>query len=316
MGFLNKLFGGDAGICEAMYETYSKLKVMHPNLEEYEILALVLHHRFKKLKPEIGLLIAVLSPRINILTEWVVGLEKTGGPKYLDEYLAITSTLDERERALNYIQKKALQKVTPKFESKNTRPKNVEVSEDIVDRSAKVLWDRFIDRLNDSFDEDSKPLDHLSVELRNTVANIYYRFFKFCTENQSDCENLEELIEENKKVIERQIDSWESSLRAIITLTSRSFSNTIIADYVAINHSLEWLAEMHGEMFPEIFKISDDFLIAVFKYKINDAYSRTGASLVAECKMREEDESDEIPNLMHYFEYSWGCHFDSPYNLI
>lgn len=315
MGFLNKLFGGDAGIFEAMYETYSKLKNMHPNLEEHEILALVLHHRFKKLQPEIGLLIAVLFPRIDILTEWVVGLEKTGGPKYLDAYLARTTNLDEREKALDYIQKKALQKVTPKFESINTDPKNVEVSEDIVDGSAEVLWDRFIDRLNYSFEEDSKPLTHLSAELRNTVANIYYRFFKFCTENKSGCENIEEIIEEKKRAIERQIDSWESTLEAIITLTSKSFSNKIIADYAAINHSLEWLAGVHGKMPTELFKLSDDLLIAVFKYKINDAYSRTGASLVAECKMRE-DESDEIPNLMHYFEYSWGCHFDSPYKII
>ena len=110
MGFFKKVFGGDKGIREAMHETNAKLKKKHPTLEEFEILSLVLHYRFRSWRPDITMLIAALFPTIDKLTEWVVGLEDYGGPRKLDEYLAKTTTLEERERALDYIENKAKKK--------------------------------------------------------------------------------------------------------------------------------------------------------------------------------------------------------------
>jgi hypothetical protein len=314
MGLFKKLLGGDAGIDEAMYETYAKLKAFHPQLEEHEILSLVLHYRFRKWPPEITLLIAVLFPRIDILTEWVIGLENSGGPRHLDQYLASTSTTEDRERALNYIQKKAKSKMSERFRrSKESGRSGMTVLEDIVDISAKVLWDKFHNRLNHSFDEDSKPLADLSDELRNTVANIYYRYFQFCKENQAYCSDNERKMEEIAEQVENQIESWESFFEATATLSLAAFPNRIVADYAAINHALGWLAERRDQLLHDGgIRFPDDFLIAIFKYGIRDAFSRTGASLVAECKMRE-GKADEIPNLMYYFEYSWGRHFDNPY---
>jgi hypothetical protein len=90
MGFFTKLFGGDAGIREAMHETYNKVKSKYPpNTEEYEILALVLHARFRSLTPEIAMVISIIFPTIEELTEWVIGLENYGGPRNLDEYLVL-----------------------------------------------------------------------------------------------------------------------------------------------------------------------------------------------------------------------------------
>jgi len=218
MGIFRKLFGGDAGIREAMYETYSKVKSMHPGLEEHEILALVLHYRYRKLPPEIGLMIAVLFPRIEILTQWVVDLENSGGPRHLDEYLAYTTTSGDRENALNYIQEKALHKALPKSKYSESSLKDYQVSEEVVDVSAETLWNKFDNKLNYSFNSDAKPLDHLSDELRNTVANIYYRYFQFCTENPTDCENIEKKIQETKKDVDQKKGSWEMSLEAILTL--------------------------------------------------------------------------------------------------
>jgi len=111
MGFLTKLFGGDAGIREAMHETYNKVKSKYPpNTEEYEILALVLHARFRSLAPDKAMVVSVIFPTIEELTEWVIGLEDYGGPRNLDEYLAFTTTLEQRERALDYLQEKARDK--------------------------------------------------------------------------------------------------------------------------------------------------------------------------------------------------------------
>lgn len=308
MGFLKKVFGGDAGITEAMYETYDKLKLIHPVMEEYEILALVLHRRFRKLPPEIALVISALFPRIEILTQWVIGLEHSGGPKHINEFLANTTTVEEREMALDYIQKK----VDGRDFHDSTERRKIDVSEDVVDKSADVLWDKFHDRLNNSYDEDAKPLDHLSDELKNTVANIYYSYFEFCTINPTDCEKIEEKIEKIKEEVDQKKESWEMKMEAIITLTLKAFQNNVKGEYAAINHALEYLVDNHGIMPGALFTLMDDILISVFKYKIEDAYSRTGASLVAECKMRE-GESNEIPDLMNYFEYSWGYHFDNPY---
>jgi hypothetical protein len=111
MGFFTKLFGGDAGIREAMHETYNKVKSKYPpNTEEYEILALVLHARFRSLTADKAMLISVICPTIEELTEWVIGLENHGGPRNFDEFLAFTTTYEQRERALNYLQEKAREK--------------------------------------------------------------------------------------------------------------------------------------------------------------------------------------------------------------
>jgi len=113
MGFFKKLFGGDEGIREAMYETYHKLKVEYPNLKEHEALSLVLHHRYRRLPSEITLIVGALFPRIDDLTEWVVGLENSGlrtmkwPNSIFDRYLASTTTLEERERAVDFIEENA-----------------------------------------------------------------------------------------------------------------------------------------------------------------------------------------------------------------
>jgi hypothetical protein len=112
MGLLNKLFGRDIGVREAMNETYYKVWRRHPKLKPHEVLALVLHHRYRALPSEITLIVSVLFPTISEITEWVVGLENSGLGKVkmtwpnsiFDRYLAATSTLEEREKALDFIQ--------------------------------------------------------------------------------------------------------------------------------------------------------------------------------------------------------------------
>jgi hypothetical protein len=314
MGIFNKLFGGDAGIEEAMYETYSKLKFMHPNLEEHEILALVLHHRFHKLQPDIALMIAVLFPRINILTEFVRAVENSGGPRYLKDFLESSTTSEERRNALNYIQKIAVNKFQPKpiYTQPNLKEK---IIEDIVDTSAEVLGDKFTNKLKFTHDERNWPLASLSDDLQNTVANIYYRFFKLYAGNLAELENIEATIKVNSITIELQKDRWESQLEGIITLYFKLFPNKIVAEYAAINHALEWLEKEHQGLTSTLTTITDDILIAIFKYKIdiNDAFNRPAASTVAECNMRKDEPSDEIPNLMHYFKYTWGYNSVNPY---
>ena len=125
MGFLNKMFGGDEGIREAMKETYYKLRQRHPELKEHEVLAIVLHHRYRALPAEIALIVSALFPKIAALTEWVVGLENSGlgrarmtwpNPLF-DRYLAATSTLEEREQALDFVENNpsdALKNMLPK----------------------------------------------------------------------------------------------------------------------------------------------------------------------------------------------------------
>ena len=78
MGVFRKLFGGDEGIREVMEETYFKLRYQHPGLKEHEVLALVLHHRFRVLPPEVALTVSALFPTRDELTEWVIGLENSG----------------------------------------------------------------------------------------------------------------------------------------------------------------------------------------------------------------------------------------------
>jgi hypothetical protein len=112
MGFFNKLFGGDEGIREAMKETYYIIKRQHPDLLEHEVLSIVLHHRYKVLPAEIAAIVSVLFPTIYKLTEWVVGLEKSGlgwermtwPNATFNRYFFATSTVEEREKALDFIQ--------------------------------------------------------------------------------------------------------------------------------------------------------------------------------------------------------------------
>ena len=115
MGVFRKLFGGDEGVREVMEETYFKLRYQHPGLKEHEVLALVLHHRFRVLPPEVALTVSALFPTRDELTEWVIGLENSGlGQQKMtwpnsifDRYLAATSTLEERMKALDFIQNNA-----------------------------------------------------------------------------------------------------------------------------------------------------------------------------------------------------------------
>ena len=95
MGLFNKLFDGDSGLREAMSEPFGKLKLKHPNMEEHEILALILHYRYWSWSPEITVLVAALFSNINELTEWVVGLANYGGPRKIDEYLALYPNLSK-----------------------------------------------------------------------------------------------------------------------------------------------------------------------------------------------------------------------------
>ena len=110
MGILNKIFGGEEGIREAMYETCNKVTSRNPNLKAHEISALVLHHRYKAIPIEIVMIIGVIFPEIEALTKWVIGLENSGfqranwpNPKFL-EYLKDTTADEERNKAFAYIQ--------------------------------------------------------------------------------------------------------------------------------------------------------------------------------------------------------------------
>jgi len=112
MGFFNKVFGGDEGIREAMYETYGKLKGIHTDLKDHEVLGLTLASRYRAMPPQYTLLVAALYPSIIQLTEWVVGLENSGlGRKkfawpnaVFESHLSSTSTVEEREQAFNFVQ--------------------------------------------------------------------------------------------------------------------------------------------------------------------------------------------------------------------
>ena len=115
MGFFTKLFGGDDGIREAMNETYNKVKVSASQLNQHEILALVLTHRYKALPPDLALIVSAIFPTIDELTEWVVGLENSGLGRTImawpnrtfDRYLATTTTSEEREQAIDFVQNNA-----------------------------------------------------------------------------------------------------------------------------------------------------------------------------------------------------------------
>lgn len=110
MGLFKKIFGGDEGIRESMYETCNKVKSRSPTLKPHEVSALVLHYRYKAIPIEIVMIIGVIFPEIEALTKWVIGLENSGfqranwpNPKFV-EYMKNTTADEERNKAFAYMQ--------------------------------------------------------------------------------------------------------------------------------------------------------------------------------------------------------------------
>jgi hypothetical protein len=147
---------------------------------------------------------------------------------------------------------------------------------------------------------------HLSPNVQNIIANIYYRYFSLPQSIRVEY-NEKKIGEINKKII-AQNEFGVSELEAIIETNLSSYKSRIVAEFAAINQIVDWLLEENEEVKRWEKRggagFLSDVLGDIFKYHLKNVWNKTGIRRKIERKL-EEKNVDHIHNLIDYMNSYW-----------